>query len=155
MKPMQTGGFTLVMVVAGIGIPIMAAMSASLGKHLASPPAATTIIFVVAFLVAATTTLVTGLPATSAAFAAPKHLFLGGACLAFYALAITFIGPKFGIANAVLCVLLGQMISSAIIDQFGLFGAPQIKITGLRLLGIALMAGGLYLARSAAPQGTT
>ena len=152
---MQNTSFTFVIIIAGIGIPIMAAMSASLGKHSASPPAATTIVFAVAFLVAATTTLFTGLLATSAAFAAPKHLFLGGVCIAFYALAITFIGPQFGIANAVLCVLLGQMFSSAIIDQFGLFGAPQIRITGVRLLGIALMAGGLYLARSAAPQGTT
>ena len=152
---MENAAFAFVMVVAGIGIPIMAAMSGSLARHLASAPAATAILFAVAFLIAATTTILTGRPQISAAIVAPRHLLLGGACIAFYALSITFLGPNFGIANAILCVLLGQMIGSAIIDQFGLLGAPQLKITGMRLLGIALMAAGLYLAKSVGPHGAT
>jgi transporter family-2 protein len=46
--------------------------------------------------------------------------------VAFYVLSITYIAPTFGVGNAVFFVLLGQLVSAAIIDHFGLFGA-QVK----------------------------
>lgn len=144
----ETTLFGATMILAGIGIPVMAAMSGRLGGHLASAPAATAILFAVALVLALATTLATGLPSAEALASAPKLLLFGGACVAFYALSITFIGPRFGIANAILCVLLGQMASAAVIDHFGLLGAPVIAIDLRRLLGIALMAVGLYFARS-------
>ena len=65
--------------------------------------------------------------------------------IAFYVLSITFIAPHFGIGNAVFFVLLGQLISAAAIDHFGLFGA-QVSPLGLtRAGGIALMATGVWL----------
>jgi len=60
-------------------------------------------------------------------------------------LTITFIAPKFGIGNAVFFVLLGQLISAAAIDHFGLFGAPVSPLGAARVGGIALMAAGVYL----------
>ena len=53
----------------------------------------------------------------------PKHLFLAGLLVAFYVLSITWVAPRFGLGNAIMCVLLGQLISAAVIDQFGLMGA--------------------------------
>ncbi|MEO0746705.1 MAG: DMT family transporter, partial [Pseudomonadota bacterium] len=50
-----------------------------------------------------------------------------------------------GIGNAVFFVLLGQLISAAAIDHFGLFGAQATALGPARLGGIALMAAGVWL----------
>jgi transporter family-2 protein len=47
-------------------------------------------------------------------------------------------------------VLVGQLISSAAIDNFGLFGAPHKPIDALRALGIAIMVAGVVIAQLAA-----
>jgi len=80
----------------------------------------------------------------------PKHLFLAGVLIAFYVLSITFIAPTFGVGNAVFFVLLGQLISAAAIDHFGLFGAQVTPINALRILGIAVMAAGVAITQLAA-----
>ncbi|MFK7837949.1 MAG: DMT family transporter [Sulfitobacter sp.] len=141
--------YALIMLVAGIGIPVLAAMNAALGRLVGSPAAAATVLFVVAFGTSLIVAVLTG-PHTLARFAsAPKHLFLAGALIAFYVLTITFIAPHFGIGNAVFFVLLGQLISAAAIDHFGLFGA-QVSPLGLtRASGIALMAAGVWLTQQA------
>jgi transporter family-2 protein len=57
------------------------------------------------------------------------------------------VAPRFGVGNAVFCVLLGQMLCAAVIDHYGLFGSPRSAIGLVRLSGISLMIVGLYLAR--------
>ena len=42
-------------------------------------------------------------------------------------------------------VLLGQLISAALIDQFGLFGAVQTSVSPLRGVGLGLMLLGVVL----------
>jgi len=81
--------------------------------------------------------------------AQPGHLFLGGVLVAFYVLAVTFVAPRFGVGNAVFFVLLGQMASAAVIDQFGLFGALVRPLTMMRAAGIGFMALGLLLIQRA------
>jgi transporter family-2 protein len=44
-------------------------------------------------------------------------------------------------------VLLGQLAAAATIDHFGLWGAVQSTVTPKRVLGIAMMGLGVYLAR--------
>ncbi|MEX3015597.1 DMT family transporter [Gymnodinialimonas hymeniacidonis] len=140
----------LIMFAAGIGIPILAALNARLGANIGSPAAAATILFVVALITAGVTVAVTGLEPLRALPGQPKHLFLAGALIAFYVLTITYIAPTFGVGNAVFFVLLGQLVSAAAIDHFGLFGAQVSPISGLRLLGIAVMASGVALTQLAA-----
>ncbi|MEL7298999.1 MAG: DMT family transporter [Pseudomonadota bacterium] len=137
------------MLAAGIGIPILAALNAALGKHLGAPMVAGVILFLVAFSTAFLVALVTGPGALAKAVTAPKHLFLAGALIAFYVLSITAIAPSFGVGNAVFFVLLGQLISAAAIDHFGLFGARPDPLTATRAAGIALMAAGVFLTQRA------
>ena len=75
---------------------------------------------------------------------------LAGVGFAFYLLSITWVGPRFGIGNAVMFVLGGQIISSALIDHFGLFGAPHKPIDILRAAGLVIMAAGIVIAQVAA-----
>ncbi len=135
----------LIMLTAGIGIPVLAALNAALGRHIGSPAVAATVLFVVAFSVAAVTTLLTNPAAVSKLPAAPKHLFLGGTLVAFYVLSITWIAPTMGVGNAVFFVLLGQLISAAAIDHFGLFNAQTSPLTLTRAAGIALMVAGVFV----------
>lgn len=80
---------------------------------------------------------------------APKHLFLAGVLIGFYVLSITFIAPRFGLGNAVFFVLLGQLISAAAIDHFGLFNAQVSPLSLTRAGGIGLMAIGVWLTQQA------
>lgn len=135
----------LIMLAAGIGIPILAALNAALGTRMGSPAAAATILFCVALLATICVLAVTGPSALVRAAGAPKHLFLAGLLVSFYVLSITYIAPSFGVGNAVFFVLLGQLVSSAIIDHFGLFGARVSPLEGSRVIGILLMAAGVYV----------
>ena len=144
-----TTAYALTMLAAGIGIPILAALNAGLGTRLGSPVAAAAILFSVALSVTLILLALKGLPALAALITAPKHLFLAGLLVAFYILSITFIAPKFGVGNAVFFVLLGQLISAALIDHFGLFGARVSPLSLSRAGGITLMAAGVFLTQKA------
>lgn len=143
------GHYAAIMFLAGFGIPILAAMNAALGRFLGAPAAAATVLFVVAGSVSLIVAFWAGPPALARLVAAPKYLLLAGVLIAFYLLSITFIAPHFGIGNAVFFVLLGQLISAAAIDHFGLFGAQISPLNLSRAGGIALMATGVWLTQQA------
>lgn len=145
-----TSIYTTTMLAAGIGIPVLAALNAALGQRLGAPVAAGVILFLVALSAAIVTLILTGsAPALAKAADAPKHLFLAGLLVAFYVLSITYVAPHFGVGNAVFFVLLGQLISAAAIDHFGLFGAQVSPLTLARAGGIALMGAGVWLTQQA------
>ena len=135
------------MLAAGIGIPLLAALNARLGVEVGSVPAAVLAALLVALVCAVVVTAVTGGLVGSGWSSAPVHSYAGGVFLAFYLLSITWIAPKFGVSNAIFFVLLGQIVSAAIIDHFGLIGAVRIKVDVTRLVGIGLIVAGIFLAR--------
>ncbi|MDU8945640.1 DMT family transporter [Ovoidimarina sediminis] len=141
-------GYASIMFLAGVGIPLLAALNAALGVRVGSPAAAAVVLFLVALLTALGAMLLTGGTRAIATLPAqPKHLFLAGLLIAFYVLTITWIAPRFGVGNAVFFVLLGQLVAAALIDHYALFGSRQATLTPLRAAGIALMAVGVLLAR--------
>lgn len=137
--------YALIMLVAGIGIPVLAALNSALGTRLGSPVAAASVLFVVALISTLLVLMLDQPRAVLGAATAPKHLFLAGCLVAFYVLSITWVAPKFGVGNAVFFVLLGQLISAAAIDHFGLFGAQVSPLSLTRAGGIALMAAGVFV----------
>lgn len=144
----ETLRYALVMALAGIGIPVLAALNARLGARIGSPAAAATILFAVAFFGAVIVMVATrGTAALASAPDQPKHLFLAGLLVAFYVLSITWVAPRFGLGNAIMWVLLGQLVSAAVIDRWGLMGAMVREITPLRGAGLALMVTGVVLAQ--------
>lgn len=140
--------FATIMFLTGVGIPILAALNGGLGARLESPMAASVILFSLGLLIAVTGAIATGtLGQVRLSSGIPAHFYFGGAFMAFYAIAVTFIAPKFGVGNAIFFVLVGQLTSAAIIDHFGLFGAQRFPVDTARLAGIALMVAGVWLAR--------
>ena len=142
----ETVRYAAIMLGAGIGIPVLAALNAQLGGRIGSPVVAAVVLFCVALTGAVIVMFATQGPlAFRHVPAQPKHLFLAGLLVCFYVLSVTWVAPKFGVGNAVFFVLMGQMISAAMIDQFGLFGAIERPITLMRAAGLGSMAMGLVL----------
>lgn len=142
--------FATIMLLTGVGIPIMAVLNAGLGARLGSPVGASVILFGVALLIALAAALVSaamGGDGLRMPVAMPLAYYFGGAFVAFYVIAVTFIAPRFGVGNAIFFVLVGQLASAAVIDHFGLFGAQRFPVDSARIAGIALMIAGVYLAR--------
>jgi len=144
--PAETLRYALWMLLAGIGIPILAALNGQLGTRLGAPVAAGFVLFAVGFVAALILLLISGqAPSLAGLSSQPRHLFLAGLLMVFYAFSITWVAPRFGIGNAIFCVLLGQMIAATVIDQFGLFGAMVHPVSVMRLSGVAAMILGLVL----------
>ena len=141
--------YALTMLAAGIGIPVLAALNAALGARIGSPAAAAMVLFCVALIATSIVTFATGPKPLAAIPTAPKHLLLAGLLVAFYVLSITYIAPHFGVGNAVFFVLVGQLISAALIDHYGLFGARISPLNVTRATGIAVMALGVWITQRA------
>lgn len=138
--------YGLVMLAAGVGIPILAALNAQLGARLGSPAAAAVCLFAVAFLVALGVLFLAGAGPLRNVLRQPPYLFGGGLLVAFYILSITWIAPHIGLGNAIILVLLGQMLSFSLIDHFGLMGALHKPLNLQRIIGILMLAAGAFLA---------
>lgn len=140
--------FALIMFLTGVGIPILAALNGGLGARLGSPMAASVILFGLALLIALAGAAATGsLGDVRLSPGVPPQFYFGGLFVAFYVIAVTFIAPRFGVGNAIFFVLVGQLVSAAAIDHFGLFGSLRFPIDARRTAGIALMIAGVWLAR--------
>lgn len=136
------------MFAAGMGIPLLAGLNAALGQRMGSPVAAGAVLFAVALASALLVLAVTGQGAAlGRAAGQPPVLFLAGCLMVFYLLSITFVAPRFGLGNAILFVLLGQIVSATVIDATGLMGLAAREVSGTRLLGLAVMAAGVVLSQ--------
>jgi transporter family-2 protein len=139
--------YALLMLVAGLGIPIMAALNGSLGAKIQSPALATSILFLVGGIISIGFLFLSGgMPKSSPIESVPVYFYFGGFFVIFYILSITWVAPKFGVGNAVSFVLLGQLVSMAIIDHYSFLGAPQNTISFQRLIGLVLMVTGVFMA---------
>lgn len=74
-------------------------------------------------------------------FEVPRWQVIGGFLGAFILMTMTIAVPHIGVASTVFFIILGQMIISIIIDNFGFFNVPVIRFNTYRFLGILLMIG--------------
>ena len=137
----------IVLFIAGAGIPTMAALDSGLGVRLGNPVQAAFALFLLAAIVTFLLALANPLPTRVDILSVPVHFYFGGLFVAFYVLAITWIAPRFGLGNAIVVVLFGQLIAAAVIDHFALLGALKAPITWTRAMGIGFILLGVFLAR--------
>lgn len=139
---------------AGALIPVMGALNAGLSRSLGSAPAAACVLFVVALTSMLTLFFATrqSIPSAAQFAATPGHLFLGGLIVAFYVISVTVLVPIFGVGNTILFAMTAQIVMSAAMDHFGLFGASIRPVSLIRLAGIVLMLAGLALAQLSVEQ---
>jgi len=146
----ETFKYPLWMLVAGFGVPMFAALNSQLGERLGSPALAAMVLTTVAFTASIIAFSIISEPsALKQLFEQPRHLYFGGFLFAFYIISISTVAPRFGVGNAIFFVLLGQMISATVIDHFGLFGNLQTPVTTMRMVGLSVMASGLFIIQNA------
>jgi bacterial/archaeal transporter family-2 protein len=69
----------------------------------------------------------------------------GGVLGAFYVLVVVLVVRDLGSANMVCLIIAGQMLATILIDHYGWVGFPVHSINTWRVVGMALIAGGVYL----------
>ena len=131
---------------AGMLIPVMATLSGGLGRALGSPEWATVVLFVVGLAAALAFAMLNAAQPDWTAFGrAPPLQYAGGLIVAFYALSATYLTPRFGVGPTVLLVVTAQVITSALIGQFGWLGAPRRPIDLLQGAGLVLTVVGVMM----------
>lgn len=136
-----------VTVLIGATFPLQAGLNSSLGKAVQNPPFAAlvscvgTVVGVVFFQLVSRA----GWPETAALGRAPGWSWFGGAMGACIVLAATILAPKLGSATFQAFVIGGQLACSLLLDHFAWVGFEPHPASGLRLLGLALMVGGVVL----------
>ena len=129
----QTIFYATFMLVVGLGIPIFAALNGNLGLRIQNPVLAAIIALSVGIVACIVVMFLSGKTSNLVMVSSiPFYSYLGGLFVVFYVLGMTWIAPKFGVGNAVAFVLLGQIISMAIIDHFSLLGATYHPISAKR-----------------------
>jgi len=137
--------YILLMLIAGLGIPTMAALNASLSNRIGSTFIAVAILLCFALIVTLLLAFISkDIPETIYNNNTPWWLYCAGIFFVIYISSVTWVIPKFGVANAIACVLLGQLIAMTLLDHFGAFGLNKYPITTARLFGLALMAIGIF-----------
>jgi transporter family-2 protein len=129
----------------------MAVLNARLGLAIGEPLHASTILFVVGLITCAIVSLLlTGsVPDFSKLTSVRPVELAGGLIVGFYVISATLLAPRFGVGNFILFAVAAQVISAALIDHFGLFGAIIRPVNLVRLGGISLLLAGLAITQFA------
>lgn len=133
-------------IAAGIGIPVMARLNATLAQSVGSTGWAALLLFGVAFAGTALFLAATRQPFPAGWGSAHLPTFGAGLLVTFYLLSVTFLIPRIGVAPTILAVVTGQILASLAIDHFGLLQNVMRPLDLVRATGIALMLIGLALA---------
>jgi bacterial/archaeal transporter family-2 protein len=88
------------------------------------------------------------LPSLSAWSSVHWFAWTGGLFGAIYIAISILLVRSMGAAAFVALIVTGQMISALLVDHYGLFGMPQSGLDVQRLIGAALLIGGVVLVRS-------
>lgn len=134
--------------IAGAALPIQFAVNSQLRGFVGGAVAAAAVSFVVGALALSLAALAVGrgLPQLAQSpLGAPWWVWTGGLLGAFFVLMSIVLTPRLGSAPTVGFFLSGQMIASVAIDHFGLFGLAANAVSLPRVLGVALVLGGVFL----------
>jgi len=141
--------FIFVMLLAGFCLSIQGPVNARLRLALDSPLFAATISFLcgsfVLLAIMATGAfggIGTGLRGLQSA---PPWAYLGGILGVVFVFGSIIAVPNVGVVVTLSAAILGQMLGSSLVDNFGWFGVNKIPFDPLRLLGIALLVTGVLL----------
>ncbi|MGC7839950.1 DMT family transporter [Pseudomonas wayambapalatensis] len=137
----------LVALLAGAAVPFQAGSNAALGRLLGHPlwAAGVSLLVSLMMLVPALLLMRAPMPQLQNLAQAPWWAWLGGVAGVIYITAALVLTPRLGAAGFIVCVIAGQVLSSLLIDQFGLMGLPEKPVNLPRLLGVAMIVGGMLV----------
>ena len=139
--------FLLLTLLAGALLPIQTGVNLQLRCLIGHPLLAALVSFVIGTIGLAIVAAFARAPlALGSAWARGEWWQWGGGLLgAVYIVGTIVLAPRLGAATFVAALVAGQMIMSLIIDQYGWVGFAEHAISPLRVLGAALVVGGVVL----------
>lgn len=72
-----------------------------------------------------------------------KYMLLGGAIGAFITYTVIQSVADLGPAKAIMFIVVSQMVIAYLIELFGLFGTEKVPFDWTKVIGVALMVGGI------------
>jgi bacterial/archaeal transporter family-2 protein len=132
---------------AGVVLIVQVGVNSTLRSAVGHPVVAAFISFVIGSvaLLAFLLLMRTPWPGRAQLSAAPAWVWCGGLLGAFYVVSTIIVGPRLGAAALLALIVLGQLVTSLLVDNFGWLGFPVQPLTPLRLLGALLLFGGVLL----------
>ena len=140
-------GLLLLAVFIGCLLPVQTGVNAELRTYLGNPMATALVSFGVGTvgLLAAVLWLRIPVPVAEAWSQTAWWQWSGGLLGAIYIAAVVVLAPRLGAGTLIAAIVGGQMVASLLSDHFGWLGFPEHPISGLRLLGAALVMIGVGL----------
>ena len=147
---MQQTLLFLMAIVAGALLALQAGMNSGLGRAVKSPVYGALLSFVAGGVVLLAYCLASGVPLGNVrrGFELPWYYWLGGVLGAFYVAAIIVLAPRLGVALTIGLTVAGQMVFSLLVDHYGMLGIPAQPVNWLRVLGVVLIIGGVFILRT-------
>lgn len=141
----------LLLLLPAIGVGALVALQAGsnslLGRQLGHPLSASLASLGVslAVVIVALLALRVPMPVATGIVGTPWWGWLGGVFGAAYLTVAVMLAPQLGAATFLACVVAGQMLMSALCDQFGWAGFPVRRLSAEGVLAIALIIAGVVL----------
>lgn len=135
--------------IAGATVPLQAGINSRLSFFSGSPVMASIISFFTGSVTLILFAIVsrTPLPSAGAFTGAPWWIWIGGVFGAFYVASCVILANKVGAVSMLALIMAGQMITSLILDHYGLAGYQVQPITVYKIAGILLIIAGVFLIR--------
>jgi len=142
--------FLFLAIIAGLLIPLQASLNAQLGNAVKSPAYGALLSFVVGIAGLLVYCLVARVDFQQlrGGFQQPWYTWTGGLMGAFFVLTLIVAPPRLGMALTLGVTVAAQLIFGLVMDHYGWLGLEKISINLPKLLGAALIIGGVYLLRS-------
>jgi len=137
----------LVALVTGMLLPVQVGVNAELRIISGNPILAAAIQFLVGTfaLIVVLIAMRVPWPDIGKLSSAPWWVWTGGLLGANYIVVLIVLAPRLGAATMIGAVMTGQMLTSLIVDHFGLIGYPVHPASGWRFVGAGLLLLGLGL----------
>lgn len=141
---MSKGIALLLSAVAGALVAMQPPINSKLGQA-AGTFAAATISFLVGTVALVVVTVVAGGTHLGGLKGVPWWYFAGGFIGAVFVASALVTVRSLGAGGVVAATIAGQLTMSVVIDRFGLLGLPEKPLGVTRILGVALLALGVFL----------
>lgn len=135
-------------VLAGISNPLQSGSNSALLKSIQAPVVGAFIVYVIGALCLLACIPFVGFPlkaATAKLGDVPWWAFIGGFCNALFLLCTLLVTKKLGSATFTTIVVISAVITSVLLDHYGLLGFEVRPATWLRLLGAGFSVVGVVL----------
>lgn len=147
---MQLLPLYLLAIVAGLMLPVQAGLNSEMGRVLKSPVYASIVSFVAGLIALLLYGFITRMPFGNLkeGLTLPWYYWVGGVLGAFYVYGLIVLTPRLGVALTFGLTVAAQMSFSLVMDHFGWLDVPVAPVSWPRVLGVALIIGGVVLIRT-------